>query len=160
MFERNIVCRGVIYALLMMLGKCLTGLWMIILPFMLKIEPSRSMVSNNEEDGGEVMQRSSAPKVLPPAISLEQNMATTTTPTWCNHCYPALLVSFAMTTRGEIGFLIAGIGQATGILAPEAYMVVIWAVTLCTIVGPLGVGLTIWFIKRRRGRYDDFGVWG
>ncbi len=68
----------------------------------------------------------------------------------------ALLVAFAMVARGEIGFLIASLSQSSGTLTlrwkessekiasgEEIFLVIIWAVVICTIVGPLGVGIIV-----------------
>lgn len=80
--------------------------------------------------------------------------------------------------RGEIGFLIAAIAESTGTFAsrnePAAredrgsttYLVVIWAVVLCTVIGPVSVGLLVRRVKKlqrqRRehgGGEDPLGVW-
>ena len=68
----------------------------------------------------------------------------------------ALLVGLAMVARGEIGFLIASLSQSSGTLTfqrrndlgiassgEEIFLVIVWAVVICTIVGPLGVGIIV-----------------
>ena len=55
--------------------------------------------------------------------------------------YPALFLAVAMVSRGEISLLIAQLGGLTG----EAYLVVMWAIVLCTILGPLSTGLLLRF---------------
>ena len=85
-----------------------------------------------------------------------------------------------MTARGEIGFLIASVAASTGLFdsassqtggqqsgSSEIYLVVIWAVVLCTIIGPLAVGTLVRRVKRLEGdhgggrRVDGpLGVWG
>ena len=70
---------------------------------------------------------------------------------------------FAMTTRGEIGFLIAAIGQSADIfVSEEIYLIVIWAIVLCTLIGPIGVGLIVKRIEKeeKHGRSNILGVWG
>lgn len=70
--------------------------------------------------------------------------------------FQALLVAFAMVARGEIGFLIASLAQSSGTLAvmvdgavqtgfgqEDVFLVIIWAVVLCTIVGPIAVGILV-----------------
>ena len=79
--------------------------------------------------------------------------------------YPALLLGMAMTTRGEIGFLIAAVAQAGGILSPqELYLVVVWGIILCTLFGPIGVGLVTRKIEKMEGnpggRKQVLGEWG
>ena len=74
----------------------------------------------------------------------------------------ALLVGFAMVARGEIGFLIAALSQSSGTLTyrlpnglddassnEDLFLVVNWAVVLCTITGPLGVGLVVRRLKQQ-----------
>ena len=79
--------------------------------------------------------------------------------------YAAFLLSFAMTVRGEIGFLIAAVGQGIDILAPEeVYLVVIWAVVMCTLLGSIGVGIIVYMIKRKTTNEERatqlLGIWG
>ncbi len=68
-----------------------------------------------------------------------------------------MLVGFAMISRGEIGFLIASLSQSSGTLAlqqrgdekdtlssgEDVFLVIVWAVVICTIVGPIGVGILV-----------------
>ncbi|KAI0797119.1 hypothetical protein C8Q75DRAFT_743522 [Abortiporus biennis] len=62
-------------------------------------------------------------------------------------------VGTAMVSRGEIGLLIAQLGRTTGssssvpLLGDEAFLVCIWAIILCTLVGPISMG----FIVKRWG---------
>lgn len=68
----------------------------------------------------------------------------------------ALLVASAMIARGEIGFLIASLSLSSGTLAlshvniaaeelpqEDVFLVIVWAVVLCTIVGPAAVGIIV-----------------
>lgn len=74
----------------------------------------------------------------------------------------AILVGFAMIARGEIGFLIASLSQSSGTLTlkrrdgsdvqtsgEDIFLVIVWAVVLCTIIGPVGVGIVIRQIRQR-----------
>lgn len=87
-----------------------------------------------------------------------------------------------MTARGEIGFLIASVAASTGLFdsaaekarensgSSEIYLVVVWAVVLCTIIGPLSVGSLVRRVKRleksddgrvmERREDGPLGVWG
>lgn len=68
----------------------------------------------------------------------------------------AIMVAFAMVTRGEIGFLIASLSQSSGALTllqngvtvdsstgEDVFLVIVWAVILCTIIGPVVVGIIV-----------------
>ena len=87
------------------------------------------------------------------------------------------MLGTAMTARGEIGFLIASLAETTGLFSPsgepsdqssEIYLVVTWAIVLCTIIGPLGIGTLVKRVRRlqterREGRSlaaDPLGIWG
>lgn len=92
--------------------------------------------------------------------------------------HPPLILALAMCARGEIGFLISGVAESNGIFSPsgvissepsDIFLVVTWAIVLCTIVGPLGVGLSVRRVKKLQERKnkqqegagrDVLGVWG
>ncbi|KAJ0413424.1 Sodium/hydrogen exchanger family-domain-containing protein [Aspergillus carlsbadensis] len=89
--------------------------------------------------------------------------------------YPASILSLAMVARGEIGYLIASLaesnqifGETVGGTSSETYLVVVWAISLCTLIGPISVGSLVKRVKslqaRRRtsnvGGGDPLGVWG
>ena len=81
-----------------------------------------------------------------------------------------------MVARGEIGFLISAVAESAGVYgggaedggSSELFLVVTWAILLCTILGPLSVGVLVKRVRRlqqreRRdstGREDPLGVWG
>ena len=89
-----------------------------------------------------------------------------------------MILALAMCARGEIGFLISGVAESKGIFsspddaspdASDIFLVVTWAIVLCTIVGPLGVGIAVRRVKalEERGNKqqdgsgrDVLGVWG
>lgn len=95
--------------------------------------------------------------------------------------YPASILGCAMVARGEIGFLISSIAESNGIFStPEElaspagqsskiFLIVTWAIVLCTIIGPLMVGLLVRRVKKLEGRAEKqgrnvraevLGVWG
>ncbi|OHW90122.1 sodium hydrogen exchanger family protein [Colletotrichum incanum] len=92
--------------------------------------------------------------------------------------YPACILGFAMVARGEIGYLISALAESTGIFsggsdAPdqpsEMFLIVTWAITLCTIIGPICVGLLVNRVKRLEmqsgkgtngGGRHVLGAWG
>ena len=78
-----------------------------------------------------------------------------------------------MVARGEIGFLISSLAESTGVFSAssasgnessEMFLVI----TLCTVIGPVSVGILVKRVKRlqsremglRTGREDPLGVWG
>ena len=77
-----------------------------------------------------------------------------------------------MVARGEIGYLIASLAESQGIFGTGAsggssdiYLVVIWAISICTLVGPICVGSLVKRVKKLReirgeSGLDPLGVWG
>ncbi|KAG5974307.1 hypothetical protein E4U56_004819 [Claviceps arundinis] len=91
--------------------------------------------------------------------------------------YPASIIGCAMVARGEIGFLISSIAESNNIFSASSgrsstsdlFLIVTWAIVLCTILGPLAVGLLVRRVRRlqnnakRKGQTvprDVLGVWG
>jgi hypothetical protein len=93
--------------------------------------------------------------------------------------YPSGIISFAMVARGEIGFLISSVAESKGIFRPqdsapegvsEIFLIVTWAIVLCTIIGPVCVGLLVRRVRKLekertesqigRNHRDVLGVWG
>lgn len=91
--------------------------------------------------------------------------------------YPASIIGCAMVARGEIGFLISSIAESNGVFstghdhseASDMFLIVTWAIVLCTILGPLAVGVLVQRVKKlQRGAQkqrvavhrDVLGVWG
>lgn len=71
--------------------------------------------------------------------------------------YPPAVVSFAMVAHGEIGFLISSLAQSEGIfdssasfskVESEFFLIVTWAIVLCTLTGPFCVGLLVRRVKQ------------
>ncbi|PIL36576.1 hypothetical protein GSI_00265 [Ganoderma sinense ZZ0214-1] len=73
----------------------------------------------------------------------------------------SVFMGIAMVSRGEIGLLIAQLARGTdsngekGLLGDEAFLVCIWAILLCTLVGPIGTGIVV----RRWGPRVTSGLW-
>ena len=80
-----------------------------------------------------------------------------------------------MVARGEIGFLISSVAESNGVFgaaesggSSELFLIVTWAILICTLLGPVTVGLMVRRVKRlqegerdkRSGREDPLGVWG
>ncbi|KAM5356483.1 hypothetical protein ACJ41O_003129 [Fusarium nematophilum] len=90
--------------------------------------------------------------------------------------YPACVVGLGMVARGEIGFLIAALAESKGIFGrvpdgqpSELFLVVTWAISLCTVIGPISVGLLVNRVKqlemgsrkrRGEGKRNVLGAWG
>lgn len=91
--------------------------------------------------------------------------------------YPSLMLGSAMVARGEIGFLISSVAESTGVFgaatdggSSELFLVVTWAILICTLIGPVSIGLLVRRVKRLQllerergkgsGKGDPLGIWG
>ncbi|PYH84964.1 Sodium/hydrogen exchanger [Aspergillus uvarum CBS 121591] len=87
--------------------------------------------------------------------------------------YPSSLLGLAMVARGEIGYLIASLAESKGIFgqgptgaSSDTYLVVVWAISICTLLGPICVGTLVRRVKTLQqqrsnsGGPDPLGVWG
>ncbi len=166
MFEGSVVWRGFVYALLMSFGKLCCGFWLVRFNITPANPPSANPASRRKtEKANQQIKRTTLPR--PKSL------------------YPASLLGCAMVARGEIGFLVSAIAASNGIFAKssgtgsfdngngpsisEIYMIVTWAILLCTMIGPLTLGLLarrVQRLQRKRtpsqdgGGEDPLGIWG
>lgn len=76
-----------------------------------------------------------------------------------------LTIGLSLMARGEIGFLILGLAQDSGLVVDDgggrdAYRITIWALLLTTLAGPIACGI---LLKIRKGMYARAlirGRWG
>ncbi|KAH0611350.1 uncharacterized protein H6S33_010615 [Morchella sextelata] len=162
LFAGSTVWRGIVYAALMALGKLLTGVW--LLRFRVPGVGVAERIRALKKLGPAACTSTSAP----PTNTGTPTTTTTTTTTTTNDTaaaapaqkpkslYPPSILGLAMIARGEIGFLIASVAEARGIFSSggtegaggsELYLVVIWATVVCTVLGPVCVGLLVRRVK-------------
>ncbi|KAJ6259313.1 pyridoxal-dependent decarboxylase domain protein [Drechslerella dactyloides] len=208
MFAGRIVWRGIVYSVLMLFAKLVTGVWLLVadLPFRAvvkseKLWPRKRNTNKSKEppkpveiketakddaaDSASLPTPPDSPKEgaagdedeitpAPETISQAAKEEHTAPPeksvpseTKDNKpaisLYPAMILGLAMVARGEIGFLIASIASANGIFTTaveetgasndDIFVIVIWAAVICTIVGPLAVGLLVRRVKRLEESY-------
>lgn len=143
MFAGSVVWRGIIYSILMALAKLLCGIWLV--RFSSNIAPASDADAQNEG------RRLLKPKSL----------------------YPASIIGCAMVARGEISILISAVAESRGVFSSaeadgssNLFLIVTWAIVICTIAGPIAVGLLTRRARRLqkierdalRGRENPLGV--
>ena len=166
MFTASVVWRGVVYALLMMITKLLCGIWLIRLHdpwyklrWLAQYLKACILRKPNQRDTTQSHHNSQIPKK---PISL----------------YPGSVLGCAMVARGEIGYLISSLAESHGVLGSvtgsavgepsEMFLIVTWAITLCTIMGPVCTGILVRRVRRLEGvtransrkRHEVLGSWG
>jgi Kef-type K+ transport system membrane component KefB len=195
MFKGSIVWRGIIYTVLMAIGKFACGLWLVRFTASTRTSKgnvghllSKLRVTSVPHLWGKSGQKTTSSQEGAPAAG---QTATTQTPPRSNSdhrsspnpakpfsLHPPLILALAMCARGEIGFLISGVAESNGVFSgsvepskgpSDIFLVVTWAIVLCTMIGPLGVGLSVRRVKKlqeRKNRQqegigrDVLGVWG
>lgn len=207
LFSGPIVWRGIVYTLLMLFAKLVTGIWLVrfsrpLFPNVLPMAENQSIlgmaankkpkrVTNKGKEaaavsaGNEELQLQDTSDRTPRKASNageSKKSAETREKKYMNRpisLYPAAILGTAMTARGEIGFLIASLADSTGVFssgiptesASEIYLIVTWAIVLCTIVGPLSVGMLVKRVRQLdhdlatreggKGREGGpLGIWG
>lgn len=214
MFKGSVVWRGVIYSLLMIFGKMVTGLWLIRFslnpmfnliiavkkPFSFlrffcadpkgdskkkqrsagKSRHPTSQSVHNTDAGNKDETRNTSPCDTQPQSELgtvsqstSSNPNTTLSlPPKPKSLYPPSILGLAMVARGEVGYLIASLAESQGMFSSgssgeisEIYLVVIWAISICTLIGPISVGTLVRRVKklqqsRETSGADPLGAWG
>lgn len=185
MFTGSVVWRGVVYTILMTIGKLVCGLWLLRLPnpftklrrvaHLVKHTVARKRPGSGQPRQPHEPAASSAPKT-------RQDKPLSV--------YPGLILGCAMVSRGEIGYLISSIAEGGGIFSQdnptagkrsaeadvlgqqpsEIFLIVTWAITLCTILGPVSMGLLVDRVRKLEskaakkdnsgGRLNVLGSWG
>ncbi|KAI1741553.1 Sodium/hydrogen exchanger [Xylaria scruposa] len=211
LFVGEIVWRGIIYSILMIIGKLVCGLWLVRFPISMSgvlrstasfmaskygqtlskirswsFRPTTKSTRAQEPQSNErppthtttcvelsTPQASVRLRPSEPASSSLQD-STSATPPKPISLYPAAVMGCAMVSRGEIGFLISSMAESQGVFrradenaseASELFLIVTWAIFVCTILGPICTGLLVKRIKRlekasQASRGDVLGVWG
>jgi hypothetical protein len=157
MFQGSIVWKGIVYSVLMTVAKGLVCL-VIYYEYFSKWLRSRKKPIITRITRNIPLRRISRPS---PETSQIEAVEAEQIPSGPPHTI-ALLVGFAMIARGEIGFLITSLSQSSGTLAlkkrdgsdartsgEEIFLVIVWAVVLCTIAGPVGVGINVRRLRQR-----------
>ena len=193
MFDSTIVWRGIVYTLLMIFSKMACGLWLIRIPVPIwllqmftgkpkvgetKGKSSSLRTTANQECNGKGdsnAQHTRSTQQASTSLSLhtaEKCLHHTVRPMKPVSIYPGAIMGCAMVARGEVGLLISSVAEADGIFGEQpngpVFLIVTWAIMLCTIVGPLFVGIILRRLRRisrekdnsREGRQDVLGVWG
>lgn len=88
--------------------------------------------------------------------------------------YPGMILGSAMVARGEIGYLISSIAEGGGVFRPnglmtkrdqgeepsEIFLIVTWAITLCTVLGPISMGYLVSRVRKLEKQVANGGGHG
>ncbi|KAJ5492524.1 Na+/H+ antiporter, partial [Penicillium diatomitis] len=203
MFQGQVVWRGIVYTILMALGKVVTGIWLLPVSTnpMAGLKKMRKLIAilltwctsktrksatkqgraidrkERKSTAGSPLSRTALSNQQPADVANTPSTSDTTSSLKPHRSlYPSSIFGLAMIARGEIGYLIASVAESGGLFAQpekgdsggdsEIYLIVIWAITLCTIIGPVCVGTLVKRVKKlqsqrsQSGSPDPLGVWG
>jgi Kef-type K+ transport system membrane component KefB len=150
-WQGTVIWRGVVYTLLMLIGKAVVGGWLPIWTHGPRIYRSAvqriHQVLRSSPSSSEMSTASESPSKSPQHPERRS----------CTSTAPALLLGCMMVARGEIGLLILQLGYIqSGHVSDQGFLVGTWAVVLNTLIGPIAVGM----ITRRYGEAIIQGEWG
>ncbi|CCM05894.1 uncharacterized protein FIBRA_08132 [Fibroporia radiculosa] len=160
LWNGTIFWRGIVYAVLMSIGKLMVGVPIILWTISPHLYQSFGWWWKACSNSKYAHRRD-------PQVTGQLPLHTSWRSTFTASIYPAMFTGIAMVSRGEIGLLIAEIarhgpvisdsdvGQSSGLLGDEAFLVCIWAILICTLIGPIGVA----FVVRRWGEKVTHGRW-
>ncbi|KAF8542198.1 Cation/H+ exchanger [Trichophaea hybrida] len=147
MFKGSTMWKGLVYTLLMFLGKFVTGIWLLPVPAASRARNTKKPEFTSSSPPQPMKKQSSQPSPATQGLAEQDAAMAEPVPKSPKSLYPSAILGLAMVARGEIAFLIISIAQAEGIFtsAKELYLIVVWAAMLCTIAGPIGMG---WLVRR------------
>lgn len=141
------IWRGIVYTLLMLVGKFLVGIW---IPIWSMFESRKGKKQDGEEE-----KEASAEAGMADADA--DGSGKNAESPLKGSLMPALLLGMAMVARGEIGLLIVQIGyNQTNYVSEAGFLTAIWAILLNTILGPVAVGIVV----KYKGKPISDGLWG
>ncbi|GAA5891857.1 hypothetical protein JCM8208_002914 [Rhodotorula glutinis] len=179
------IWRGIVYAVLMTLGKVVAGAPILVVDALRgrgterheqprELERVGELVGNGEGERGastaaEKVGRSSPLDGTLESPAVDERARAERSSFFAETLPAAAFVGLALVARGEIGILVlqlayssatesaAAGSTATPVLTEDSYLVGIWAVALCTVAGPIAFGA---LVRRcgsgiRRGRWGD-----
>ena len=150
LFRPAILWKGILYATFMWIGKAGTGLCIIAWPTEDTVhgESQKQAERTDSIEPSDILEEPKGEALQPHArLSLRQRLLQLP-------IFPALLITFAMVSRGEISLLIAQLGRST--MGEDFFLVVMWAIVTCTFSGALMAGI----VAHKYTERCSSGVWG
>jgi hypothetical protein len=194
MFSGPVVWRGIIYTILMTVGKLACGIWLMPFPNPFRgaaelvrkasilerkgvpLTPGAQCAAINESTSNQELSQGTRDS----QEGMDENSATNTRtirnatpkPEKPKSLYPASIIGLGMVARGEIGFLVASLAESKGIFGYQSnglFLVIVWAISLCTMIGPICIGLLVNRVRKLEsgrgqnggeGSRNVLGAWG
>lgn len=159
MFVGRLVYRGIIYSILMFVAKAICGNWLYAISYYYRLRGTSDDVTNDDVDVADIEVASGDASNGSEASRQKYDILSSS--------YAGLLLGLCMVPRGEIGFLVSSLAESSGVFggkhnsgSSDAYIIVTWAIVLCTIVAPILIGILARKIKKEYKTYNVLGDWG
>ncbi|TIA50472.1 Sodium/hydrogen exchanger [Aureobasidium pullulans] len=174
MFRGAIVWRGIVYTILMILGKLACGLVLVrFTSTPTKVQLPEGQQTTNTTPSTDASTNQTNPQQPPSANSKRKRQSPRKLPK-PQSLYPSLMLGSAMVARGEIGFLISSLAESNSVFGTtqegensDIFLVATWAILLCTIIGPVSIGTMVNRVRRLQkarvsdtAKPDPLGGWG
>ncbi|ORY66940.1 Sodium/hydrogen exchanger family-domain-containing protein [Leucosporidium creatinivorum] len=163
----RVIWRGIVYSILMTLGKVLVGLTILAVDAFASPSPSPSSSSSPAKELPLSAEASTmAERGDGDLRRAGEGQPSSKAELFKKETLPAgAFLGIALVARGEVGVLILQVayssssstdGTGSRVLGTEAYLVALWAVAVCTIVGPVAFS----WLAKRFGASIYKGRWG
>lgn len=164
LFDGQTAWRGIVYSAVSLVAKLVCGAFVLVDYIFQKWRRSKgprpsksstgSIAARRDLDGDKAVDDASASEMTFPPTS-KNNL-----PRQPSLWPVATLLGSAMVARGEISLLIVNVARENSpeLMPDELFYLVIWATLLCTIIGPVVVGLIVKRLERQGGRLP--ATWG
>ncbi|KAH6916025.1 sodium-hydrogen antiporter [Coprinopsis sp. MPI-PUGE-AT-0042] len=134
--KHDVIWKGIVYSLLMIIAKVGTGVWVVFWP-------------EGKGEEGFAARRSESPSPEESRDVEDEHMATPKS-ALTRRLPKALFLGLAMVARGEIALIVAQLARplltgddGNGATNEEPFAVVIWAILVTTVCGAVGVGIVL-----------------
>lgn len=182
LFRGMIVWKGFVYAGIMAVAKAAAGSWLLFFDWVERRSDAKAAAQaqqrgrgagEQDDEGSRLPDTSSGLPTMPPPLTplAIEDSAPPVAPSLKSSTWSAsLLLGVSLVARGEIGFLILGLAQDSGLVgsptssssssSQDAYMVAVWALILNTLVGPISAGILVKIRGGSVARQILRGRWG
>ena len=157
LFGGTTVWQGVVYSLVCLFSKLVCGVFVLVDHVWKRWRTSKprrtsppksstrtAPADNSSNRAGETDASNSSGSTFPPSDSSDKQRTPSLWPV-------TTLLGSAMVARGEISLLIANVARETSpeLMPADLFYLVIWATLVCTILGPVAVGIIVKRMERQ-----------
>jgi hypothetical protein len=143
LFSGRIVWQGICYTLVGIFSKLICGIFVMLSHTITQWRRAKPRMSNISARAVTTRRSNDSSNTFPPSTDPAKKRTPSLLPV-------SALLGSAMVARGEISLLILNLAREASpeLMPDELFYIAIWATLLCTIAGPLTVGIIVKRMKR------------